>query len=169
LELPQAVKASVPLLADLRESSAKGDGGKDGEKPFAIELLPTKDVPLYTSPPAVLDRVDATSISTWVTRFVPFPSSAYPGQRWVVNLLNGTSDKGVVRKVAPRIVEAGGSIGLTGNASSFDIEKSRVEYVTEDARTAAETVAAQFGISPTKVDLMPSGIDVTVVVGKDLL
>ncbi len=180
LELPDAVDEGVPLLVGLRDSDAKagravsnGDAG-DGSEPrasrrYAIEFLPTKDIPLYVSPPVVLDRVDADSMPNWVTRFVPFPISAYPGQRWVVSLLNGTSDQGVIRAVAPRVVSAGGAIGLTGNADSFDTEKSIVEYSNDAAQVAAETVAAQFGVTPTRVELMPSGIDVTVVVGKDLL
>ncbi|MGB6057998.1 MAG: LytR C-terminal domain-containing protein [Microthrixaceae bacterium] len=164
LELPDSAVQGAPLLAKLRGAASTGEGGS----PYSIEMLPTKDVPLYTSPPIVLDRVDADSMPAWVTQFVPFPTSAYPGQRWVVSLLNGTTDKNVIRSVAPRIVSAGGAIGLTGNGPSFDLAKSRVEYSTDEAKAAAETAAAQFGITPTKVDLMPSGIDVTVVVGKDL-
>lgn len=160
LTLPDATVHGAPLLAELRGA---------GDKSFQMELLPTKEIPLYVSPPTVLDRVDADSMPAWVTQFVPFPTSAYPGQRWVVSLLNGTTDKNAIRSLAPRVVSAGGSIGLTGNAESFDIAKSKVEYTNEGAKAAAEKVAAQFGVTPTKVELMPSGIDVTVIVGKDLL
>jgi len=134
-----------------------------------LELLPTREIPLNVSPPVSLDRVDHDAMATWVPTYVPFPVSAYPGQRATVDLLNGTTDPAAIESIAPKVVTAGAEISLTGNAESFDIATSRVEYSATDARAAAEAIAGQLGLSATRTEETTRAVDVTVVVGKDLL
>ena len=83
-------------------------------------------------------------------------------------ILNGTSDEQAARTLAPRIVAAGGEVALLGNAESFDLASSSVEYSTPEAKPAAEQIAAELGVSATSVEPSPNNVDVEVKVGKDL-
>jgi LytR cell envelope-related transcriptional attenuator len=143
-------------------------GGLDGAT-AQLELLPTKEIPLNVSPPVSLNQVDRDAMATWVPTYVPFPVSAYPGQRPTVDLLNGTTDPAAIEAVAPRVVTAGAEIALTGNAESFDVATSRVEYSSDATANAAEAIAAQLGLTATRTDDTTRAVDVTVVVGKDLV
>lgn len=163
------VTKNVSLWADLARSGAKTPAGNDAEDDQTVQMLPTKVIGLYTSPPVYLDQIEADAMPAWVASHVPFPTAAFPGQRVVVNLLNGTSDAGVLKRVSPRIIAGGGSIGMTGNASSFDIAHTEVTYANGAADQRARAIAAELGTTASKVDLLPSGVDVQVVIGKDLL
>ncbi|MCB1257938.1 MAG: LytR C-terminal domain-containing protein [Microthrixaceae bacterium] len=158
------VSENVPLWGELAESKNKNI---DVDK--LVQLVPTKVIPLYTSPPVYLDQVDGDAIPAWISSYVPFPSAAFPGQRVVVNLLNGTTDNSVLQRVSPRIISSGGTIGMTGNASSFDVATTEVTYSNPAADERAQAMAAELGTTATKVELLPSGVDVQVTVGKDLL
>jgi len=140
-----------------------------GETELSVQLLPTNEVPLPISPPVSLDQVDRVAMSTWVPTYVPLPISAYPGQRATVNLLNGSSSSDAVTTVVPRVVAGGGEIALTGNAESFDVATSTVVYSNIESKTAADAIAAQLGLTATQVEDSATRVDVTVVVGKDLV
>lgn len=160
---PSEVRDKVSLWTQLDKSKPAPKGAE------MIQVLPTNVIGLYTTPPVYLDKIDADAMPGWVASFVPFPSAAFPGQRVIVNLLNGTSDRSVIQKVSPRIVTAGGSIGMTGNAESFDIAASKVEYVNAAADQRANRIASELGTTATKIALLPSGVDVQVTVGNDQL
>ncbi len=149
------------LFGEILEALAAGG--------VSMQLLPTNEVPLDIYPPVSIDEIDEAAMATWVPRYVPFPVSAFPGQRASVNLLNGTTDAAAIKGVAPKIVGAGGEISLTGNASSFDVATSTVEYESDDAKGAADAIAAQLGLTATRSAEPNDNVDVTVVVGKDLL
>ncbi len=134
-----------------------------------FDLIPMESLPLFIDPPKTLYRVDQPAMPTWVAAEVPFPVSAFPGQRARVELLNGTTDPVVLRAVAPKVVGANGEISFTGNAESFDVTTSRVEYAAEEARTAAEQIAAALGLTATPNPDAASNVDVVVVVGTDQL
>jgi hypothetical protein len=112
--------------------------------------------------------VDEAAMKSWVPSYVPYPTSAFPGQRASVNVLNGTTNPDAIRAVAPKVVAAGGEISLTGNADSFDIATSTVQYSTPEAKAAAEAIAAELGLTATASTDATESVDVTVVVGKDL-
>ena len=158
------VSENVSLWGELAESK-----NKDIDLDKMVQLVPTKVIPLYTSPPVYLDQVDGDAMPAWTASHVPFPSAAFPGQRVVVNLLNGTKDKAVLKRVSPRIISSGGTIGMTGNAASFDTANTEVTYSNPAADERAQAIAAELGTTATKVELLPSGVDVQVTVGKDLL
>lgn len=134
-----------------------------------FELVPMLAVPLNVTPPATLYRIDQMSMPTWTSTEVPFPISAFPGQRARVELLNGTTDGSALQSVAPTIVGANGEIALTGNAESFDVAASRVEYSSEEAKIAAEQIATALGIVATANPDADPQVDVVVVVGSDQL
>jgi hypothetical protein len=83
--------------------------------------------------------------------------------------LNGTADDGVLQVVSPEIVGANGEIAFTGNAESFEVAESRVEYATEEAAAAAQRIAEALGLTATlNEDLeRAADVDVVVVVGAD--
>jgi len=102
-----------------------------------------------------------------VARVVPFPTSAVPGQRARVELLNGTTDKDAALLVAPKVVAAGGEITLLGNADSFDVTATQVHYPVPEAREAAEEIASALGVTATAAPASSGGVDVSVIVGSD--
>ena len=132
-----------------------------------VDPLPLEEVGLITVPPTSVYRIETASMSTWVSTHVPFPISAFPGQRARVAVLNGTTDEEVVAEISPSIVGAGGAITLTGNAESFAVTESRVNYARPDAVAAAESIAAALGLVATLDADLESDADVVVVVGAD--
>lgn len=149
-------------VAEMFESVAAGG---DGEVRF--DLVPMSGLTLYVDPPVVLYTVDAEAMPAWVAAEVPYPISAYPGQRARVELLNGTPDAASLQLVAPEIVSAGGEISFTGNAESFDVATTRVEYTSPDAEAAANEIAAALGVSAARSEDSVAEVDVVVVVGTD--
>jgi hypothetical protein len=136
---------------------------------ISFTTLPTKEVVLYTTPPVMLNQIDDLALPSWVGEFVPFPVSAYPGQRATVSMLNGTTDKRLSNLVAPKVVAGGGQIALAGNAASFDMTTSTVEYTETGSKAAAEAIAQQLGLPATLGADPNSNVDVTVTMGQDLL
>lgn len=176
LRLELAWEALVGGLAASPTGSVSADGedqervmevfdSADGE--FRFDVVPMSGLPLYVDPPVVLYLVDGEAMPAWVAAEVPFPVSAFPGQRARVELLNGTPDAAALQSVAPEIVAAGGEITFTGNAESFDVASSRVEYTSPDAKAAAEEIAAALGMSATRSEDSVADVDVVVVVGTD--
>ena len=137
------VEGLAPSVPDLGESAGTG------EPPFSevvaalltgevrLDGLPLLRLPLNNAQRVVLFRIDQDAMPKWVPQVVPFPTSAFPGQRANVRLLRGTSDKGVLRTVSPKVVEAGGEVTAVGNADSFDVATSQVRYQNPDAKDAA--------------------------------
>lgn len=169
---PDLVATSVSAAAETLSlwDALGGAGGTDDaldSSEISIDVLPTEAIPMYVDPPASVSRVDQVALGSWVPATVPFPTPAFPGQRVIVSLLNGTSDAAVLKKVSPLVVAAGGSIGLTGNGMSFDVATTMVEYSNESNAESARRIAEQLGAVPAMTDLLPSGVDVQVTVGKD--
>jgi hypothetical protein len=159
LDLPSdddSVEAAELLAAAADESSR-------------FDLVPMLAVPLNVSPPVTLFRIDQMAMPSWVATEVPFPVSAFPGQRARVELLNGTTEDAVLQTVASKVVGANGEIAYTGNAESFEVPTSRVEFSSEEARPAAEQIAAALGLSATLDPEAATNVDVVVVVGADQL
>lgn len=110
---------------------------------------------------------DAAALPAYVARVAPFPTSATPGQRARVELLNGTTNQDATLLVAPKVVAAGGEISLLGNASSFDVSATEVNYMAPEAQEAAEEIAKALGVTATASSETSGGIDVRVIVGAD--
>ncbi|CAN5698428.1 hypothetical protein BH10ACT3_BH10ACT3_09840 [soil metagenome] len=161
VDLPGGSSDDLALFSDIVDDLNASE--------VSVQLLPTNEVPLDVSPAFSIDRIDQRAMTTWVPEYVPFPTSAYPGQRATVDLLNGTTNPDAIKTIAPKVVGAGGEISLTGNAESFDIATSRVEYADKDAKPQAEAIAAALGLTATRSTDGLGDVDVTVVVGKDLV
>ena len=133
---------------------------------IAYDQVPLAVVPV----PGTLFKAyvpDQAALPTFVARTVPFPTSATPGQRARVRLLNGTTNKDAAVLVSPKVVAAGGEISLIGNAESFDEATTRVEYAVPEARSAADAIAQALGVQATKGAKASGSIDVDVIVGRD--
>lgn len=158
---------------------APGTTTADGENPGFVSVLPSllsgsityEPIPLQQQPvPGMylnVYRPDPGAVPAYVTRTVPFPTAAAPGQRARVKLLNGTTDRNAALRVAAKVVAAGGEISLLGNAGSFDQATTRVQYVASEAEAAANAVAAALGVKATKAPDPAGNVDVNVIVGRD--
>ena len=102
--------------------------------------------------------------------------------RFIVGFPPGGPNDLLTRVIAPGIGErlgrtvvvenkagANGEIAYTGNAESFEVSTSRVEFSNEEARPAAEQIAAALGLSATLDPEAATNVDVVVVVGADQL
>ncbi|UDY35754.1 LytR C-terminal domain-containing protein [Dermatobacter hominis] len=160
-------------------ASSAGDGVSGGGASAVAELLSELEggtvryepVPLVQQPiPGTYFTTmvpDAAALPTYVARVVPFPTSATPGQRARVELLNGTSKEDSALLAAPKVVAAGGEISLLGNAGSFDVAATEVEYLAPEAEQAADEIAKALGVTATEATSQSGGIDVRVTVGGD--
>ena len=113
--------------------------------------------------------VDEQAVRTLVASLVPFPTSAQPGDRVRVRLLNGLGDQGQALNVATLLVPAGAEITVFGNADRFDHATTRVEYYDPAQQANAEVLAAVLGLaSATYSQTGETAVDVSVIVGRDL-
>jgi hypothetical protein len=110
---------------------------------------------------------DAAALPAFTARTIAAPVSAYPGQRARTRILNGTSTPTATSPVGPKVVEAGGMISSVGNAESFDVSITRVEFVSPAAQPTAAAIAAELGVQATQATTTPAGADIIVVVGAD--
>lgn len=149
-----------PSFADVLSTVLRGKVG--------VEALPLERIPLKNAQKVVLYRVDTRAMPKWVPEVVPFPSSAFPGQRAAVRLLRGTPRPEDLQAVSSKVVEGGGEITTVGNASSFDVATSAVRFEQPDARPAAARIARLLGLTVSRATAPLGGVDVEVVVGKDL-
>lgn len=136
------------------------------EGEITYDLLPITEQTV----PGTLFKVsvpDQAQLPAFTARTIPAPISAFPGQRARVRILNGTPNAEATAAVAPKVVTAGGMITAVGNADSFQEPTSRVEYLAEEARPAAEAIATELGLTATRGTSDEGGVDVSVIVGLD--
>jgi LytR cell envelope-related transcriptional attenuator len=112
-------------------------------------------------------RVRAPDAFTLLQRSMPWAVIA-KGQRPRVEVLNGVGAVGLTQAVATKVVPAGGEVTLTGNVPGFGVAQTKVVYYRDDARRAAQRLAAALGVGRVvrgadAIDV----VDVTVIVGKD--
>ena len=130
-----------------------------------------EQLPVATKPEPnsifVVTVPDAAALPAFTARTIAAPVSAYPGQRARTRILNGTSTPTATAPVGPKVVEAGGMISSVGNAESFDVPITRVEFVAPAAQPPAAAIAAELGVQATQATTTPAGADIIVVVGAD--
>jgi len=86
-----------------------------------------------------------------------------------VQLLNGVGVPGLSPGVAERLVRAGATVQLTGNASRFDYDLTQIVYYRDDKADEAIAIQLALGTGELVKALDPIDVvDVTVVVGDDL-
>jgi hypothetical protein len=132
-----------------------------------FELVPMLAVPLNVTPPVTLYRIDQWRCPPGSPPRCRSSRRSPASAR--VELLNGTTDDAALQLVAPKVVGANGEISFTGNAESFEVATSRVEYASDEAKAAAEQIAAALGLTATPDPDAATNVDVVVVVGADQL
>jgi len=152
------------------------DTASTGALGVAIAAVSAGDVrfeqlPVATKPEPnsifVVTVPDAAALPAFTARTIAAPVSAFPGQRARTRILNGTSTPTATAPVGPKVVEAGGMISSVGNAESFDVPITRVEFVSPAAQPTAAAIATELGVQATQATTTPAGADIIVVVGAD--
>lgn len=141
-----------------------------------VEFLtaPFDEVPIPTDgpgPAAALLRLDVAEVPAIVAQAVPFPASAFPGQRVRVRLLNGTGDPTAPTVMARVLVPLVAEITLLGDAESDAVTTTSIEYHAEGFAASAGAFAAALGLGlqATVSDQATDIVDVTIVMGRDIL
>lgn len=123
--------------------------------------------------------VEADELAAMVSTEIPFPQEPRAGARVRIELLNGTSDTGLLLEASTPLVEAGGQIAITGNADSFEVQDTQILYTGASNREDAELVRDALGIGSIELrgsaaEVVPEEdedegdrIDVTIVLGAD--
>ena len=156
--------AESPVFGEMVDQLAAGD--------VRFDSVPLYRQPLPGSIIVVAWMVDPQYIDGFVSKVVPLPTSPSPGRRPSVAVLNGSSDPDAVSAAVPKVVSGGGEVSVVGNAMSFDVDTTTVEYLYPEEAEAAERIAEQLGVEategspPDNPDL--DGVSVVVTLGSDL-
>ncbi len=130
----------------------------------------------FTTPPMVvaglpdgggeLYALEAEGSAPLLLAAVPFPRSAFPGQRLRLQVLDGTGTPGAALAAAETLVAAGAEVATIGNADRFDVEETRLVYHrAEDLeRVEAMRDALGGGVVALVAEEEPA-VDVTVIIG----
>lgn len=111
--------------------------------------------------------VDLDRAGPLLQRLVPLPTSAEPGARARVRVLNGTSDLGQASRIAPRLPPAGVEIGVIGNAAR-PASATTVRYGSADFADEARRIAEILDVDEVELDPRASdSFDITVTLGPD--
>lgn len=114
-----------------------------------FESVPMERVPVPDSY-LVAWMPDPAAIDQFVARVVPLPLSPAPGVRTAVSILNGTTDPDATAAAVPEVVSSGGWVSLVGNADSFDVASTTVEYSGAAAADTANRIASMLGVEATE-------------------
>ena len=100
-------------------------------------------------------------------RVVPFPEGG-PQRRLRIRLLDGVGTLQHGLDAATGLVARGGQVDQIGNASSFGVATTKIEYADDARRREVEGLAAELGVGEiVKAASMQSGVDVVVTLGRD--
>ncbi|HKY15428.1 MAG TPA: LytR C-terminal domain-containing protein [Microthrixaceae bacterium] len=164
---------ALPTMAPIGEGDEAVDlasvvrGLSEGE--IGFQPLPLERVPVPGTGGFAVYRPDGAALAQLTPRIVPFPSSAYPGQRPRVRILNGTQDKDLLLRATGPVVGAGGQVMIIGNADGFGVPVTTVEYHDPAAAEAGAKVAEALGVTATPSDRPTDAYDVTVTLGADFV
>ncbi len=135
--------------------------------PISYPTFPVQTIPIPGAGGAAVYRPDAEQIEALVPSLVPYPTSAFPGQRARTRVLNGTADRDAAPRAAPTVVGAGAEITVFGNATGEPRQTTTVEYHDDGAAAAAERIAGALGVTATRSSQPTEAYDVTVILGAD--
>lgn len=119
-------------------------GGEVRFENVPMERVPVPDSYLVAWMP------DAATLDQFVARAVPLPRNPAPGIRTATSILNGTANPDATAAAVPEVVSSGGWVSLVGNADSFDVAATTVEYSGVDAAETAMKIAAMLGVEATE-------------------
>lgn len=116
-------------------------------------------------------RVDALDTRDLVAEAIPVPDAASPGSRQTVRLLNGVSPGPIPLDITRQVTALDGSVTVVGNGPDFGRQKTTVVYAEEADEGFAEDLGRALGVtgSVSRRVEAPDDLDVTVVLGTDLL
>ena len=131
-------------------------------------VRPAEALPLAppVAAPAAMDRIEITQ-SAGMARLQRVAASAPEAPRPRLEILNGNGKPGMAAALARSL--AGGALQVvrTGNAASFRVARTRVEYRPAQ-RQAARRLARQLGIHIEVVAADCSASELRLVLGRDL-
>ena len=110
---------------------------------------------------------DAAKIESDLAGIVRFPTSAFPGQRPRVRILNGTSDTKPAQTLAPQAASAGGEVILIGNGPTTHVESSTVTYSSPAFEKVAKKIADMLKVEAVRSDSVSDAADIDVLLGAD--
>lgn len=115
--------------------------------------------------------VDDGELTDLIVDAVPAPTSAYPGSRAAVRVLNGWAPEPIPDEVLRSIVHVQGSINSIGNGPAFGRKTSLIVYSDPAARGHAELLKVALGGLPTvQLDRTADDqVDLTLILGKDVI
>ena len=154
----QAEGSEGPVFSEAVASLAAGD--------TRFDAVPMAKVPVPGTY-FVAWMPDGEGLDEFVARVVPLPTSPVPGQRTPVAILNGSTDPGATAAAVPAMVRSGGEVVLVGNADSFDVAVTTVEYADDASAGTAERIATELGVTATTADGGIEDASVRVVLGSD--
>jgi len=164
-----ARREGLSALQDSVLSAVGSDIAGIASGTYSVKQLPLRRVVIPDEKQGVLFLPDAELTLQQIAPLVPFPTSAFPGQRVKVRVLKGTPSVAIDLAVTKPIVGSGGEIVVIGNADSFDVARSTIVYREPALADAATVIAKQLGLSatPTEDPAQPENIDVSIVLGAD--
>lgn len=115
--------------------------------------------------------VDDGELTDLIVDAVPAPTSAYPGSRAAVRVLNGWAPEPIPDEVLRTIVHVQGSINSIGNGPAFGRKTSLIVYSDPAARGHAELLKVALGGLPAvQLDRTADDqVDLTLILGKDVI
>jgi hypothetical protein len=129
-----------------------------------LPVAPSEDTPN-------LFLADDDAVNDLVTETIAAPTAPVPGGRYTVRLLNGVEAGPVPSDVVRDIVRTGGAVSVVGNGPEFGTEQSTVVYANPEDEQLAEVIASSLGVTgEVRLDReAPDTVDLTIVLGKDIL
>lgn len=111
--------------------------------------------------------VDVAAVSELVADLIPYPRSPRPGVRPRVRVLSGAGDADQAISVAATLPPVGVEVVVVGNAL-HPTDTTRIVFVSEEFRPAAERLRRQLGATATELDPRSGDVaDITVTLGSE--
>lgn len=135
--------------------------------PVRFEILPGAQEDSETSGFAP----DEGKVQELVADTVPVPDAAQPGSRRTVRILNGVSPDPIPLQVTRQVAALDGAVTVVGNGPDFGNEITSIVYADATDQAYAEILKEALGATATveRIPEAPDEIDVTIVLGKDIL
>lgn len=114
---------------------------------------------------------DEEAVGALVAGAVPAPDPATPGSRRSVRLLNGVAAGPIPAELSREVAALDASVTVVGNGPSFGRDKTSIVYADPDQEGYARDLQAALGATGSvRLDRgAPDNLDITVVVGRDVL
>lgn len=132
------------------------------------EVLPVSVLP-GAEPGAEVFVPDPDAVGALVARIVPFPTGP-EGRRAHVEVFDGTGRLDHGAAIAEALGVAGVQVDKIGNATTFDVETTRIVYFSDEMTDTAERLRDVLGFGElVRSDELNSAVDVSIVLGADAL